>query len=56
MDSHYEIPFTEKLFFYGSDNFIVKSPMVMIQTMHCLQQKCTKIDFLLVFDKILTIF
>ena len=23
--------------------------MVMIQTMHCLQQKCTKID--LVFDK-----
>ena len=42
----------DKLFFYRSDNFIVKPPpMVMLQTMHCLQQKCTKTDFLLIFDK-----
>ena len=40
----------DKLFFYGSDNFVVKPPMVMLQMMHCLQPKCTTIDFLLIFD------
>ena len=38
-------------FFYGSDNFIVKPPMVMVQAMPCLQEQGTKIDFLLIFDK-----
>ena len=41
----------DKLFIYGNDNFIVQPPMVMLQTIHCLQQECTKIDFLLIFDK-----
>ena len=41
----------DKLFFYGSGTFTVKPPLVMLQAMHCLQQKCTKIDFLLIFDK-----
>ena len=44
------------LFFYGSDNFIVKPPTVMSQMMQCLQRKCTKIDFLLIFDILLSKF
>ena len=29
----------DKIFFYGSDNFVVKPPMIMVQMMHFLQLK-----------------